>query len=328
MLKVRENLSFLIPVIIFWILLGIMTGCEKAKIEKNKVIIEHWLELWNMGDLAIADEILATDFVSHIAQYPDVNDLENYKREVIKTSTDIPDFHAVLEDMVAEDNKVTGRFTATGTMHPAGVKYTNTWITIFRLDGGKIVEQWWHFDVLGVMQQLGIMPSISGGPPALKRAAYEDFIWSEPSDVTGNPGDPEANKDLVLREFEAWNQGDTDELITVLDEIYSAEFIYHDPSRPHVTDLTSYKQWAVEECLVPFPDLYMPVEDIIAEGDKVVVRWTFTGTSEAFGKQITQTGITIYRIADQRIVEAWCACDMLGTIQQIGIIPPMELGGE
>ena len=328
MLKVRETLSFLIPVIALGVLLGFMAGCEEAKTEKNKAIIERWLELWNMGDLAIADEIFATDFVSHIPQFPNVNDLESYKGEVIKTGTDVPDFHAILEDMVAEGNKVAGRFTATGTMQPAGVQYTNTWITIFRFAGGKIVEQWWHFDMLGVLQQLGAMPPMPGGPPAMQRAAPEDFVWSAPSDVTGDRGAPEANKALVLREFEAWNQGDLDALMTVLDEIYAAEFVYHDPSRPHVIDLASYKQWAAEECLAPFPDLYMPVEDIIAEGDKVVVRWAFTGTSKAFGKQVTQTGTSIYRIADRRIVEAWCACDMLGTIQQMGVIPPMGQGEE
>ncbi|MEJ2615412.1 MAG: ester cyclase, partial [Ignavibacteriaceae bacterium] len=90
---------------------------------------------------------------------------------------------------------------------------------------------------------------------------------------------------------------------------------YHDPSRPHVIDLKSYKTWAVEECLTPFPDLYMSAKDVIIENNKAAVRWTFTGTQKILVKQISQDGISIYRLTDGKIVEAWCACDMLGTVQ-------------
>ena len=288
-----------------------------ADTEANKAVIERWLEFWTTADLAIADEIFATDFVSHIPHYPDAADLEGYKEEVAKTPTTVTGFSATIEDMIAEGDKVAGRFTATGTMQPFGVQYTNTWIIMFRFAGDKIVEEWWEFDLLGVQQQLGVIPPMPEGPPAMQRAAPEDFMWSAPSDVTGDPGDSESNKAVVQREFEAWNQGDVDSLLTVLDEIYTANFVYHDPSRPHVTDLASYKKWAAEECFAPFPDLDMPVDDIIAEGDKVAVRWTFSGTHIGLGREVTQTGITIARIADGKVVEAWCACEMLGAIQQL-----------
>jgi predicted ester cyclase len=284
----------------------------------NKAVVERWLDLWNTRDLAIADEVLATDFVSHIPPNPDVTDLESYKKEVVKTGTGVPDFHAEIHDIVAEGDKVAGRFTTAGTMQPAGVPYTNTWIVIFRFADGKIVEEWWELDMLGVMQQLGAIPPASEGLPAMQRAAPEDFVWSAPSDVTGDPGDPEPSKALVMREFDAWNQGDADAAISVFDEIHSADFVNHDPARPQVTDAASYIKWAVEESFPFFPDFHWPVEDIIAEGDKVVVRWSCGGTFTVIGKKITQTGITIYRIADGRIVEEWCACDMLDVIQQIG----------
>lgn len=304
----------------------VISACEREVdlTSENKATVERWLELWNKGDLTIAESILSPEFVSHIPQFPNVTEIESYKAEIVKTGTDIPDFHATLDDIIAEGDKVAGRFTATGTMKPANVKYTNTWIVLFRFAGDKIVEEWWQFDMLGVMQQMGTVPSMSEGPPAMRRSAPEDFIWGTPSEVTGDPGDPEANKALVMREFKAWNQGDLDTLMTVLDEIFATSFVYHDPARPHVSDLASYKKWAAEECITPFPDLQLPVEDIMAEGDKVVVRWAFSGTYTAFDKQVTQTGTTIYRIADGKVVEAWCACDMLGTVQQMGAIPPSE----
>ncbi len=99
----------------------------------------------------MAEDVFAIDFVSHIPRLRDVTDLESYKGEVTKTGSDVPDFHATFEDMVAEGNKVAGRFTVTGTMQPAGVQYTNTSITIFRFAGGKMVETWWTKDTLGLM---------------------------------------------------------------------------------------------------------------------------------------------------------------------------------
>jgi steroid delta-isomerase-like uncharacterized protein len=69
-------------------------------------------------------------------------------------------------------------------------------------------------------------------------------------------------------------------------------------------------------------------DDIIAEGDKVVIRWTANGTHQgelmgipASGNQTTWSGMTIYRFADGKIVESWWAYDALGMMQQI--MPPM-----
>ncbi len=296
----------------------------KADLTKQKkVITDEWLKLWNTGKLSIADEIFTKDFVSHIPQFTNVKDLVSYKDEIKRTPNEIQDFHAEVNDLIGKGDKIAARFSAAGVyIGKIGEKqidhinYTNTWIIIFRFKGNKIAEEWWQFDILGVMQQVGIIPPSKEGLPALMRSKPEDFIWGNSSNVTGDPGNSASNKAIVMHEYKAWNQKNADTLKKVLDEVYSSEFVYHDPARPHVTDLDSYKKWAVEECLVPFPDLYMGAEDVISEGNKVAVRWTFTGTHKAFGKQIKQDGISIYRIAGGKIVEAWCACDMLGTVQQ------------
>jgi predicted ester cyclase len=78
-----------------------------------------------------------------------------------------------------------------------------------------------------------------------------------------------------------------------------------------------------------FPDLQNTVEDMVAEGDKVVVRFrargTHQGETEAFGspmgKRMDMTGITIKRLSDGKIVEAWTNFDALGMMQQLGLIP-------
>ena len=81
---------------------------------------------------------------------------------------------------------------------------------------------------------------------------------------------------------------------------------------------------------VAFPNYELIAEDMIAEGDKVVVRSTFRGTHKGdlmgippTGKQVTMPLILIYRIADDKIVEHWMQADALGMLQQLGVIPPM-----
>jgi steroid delta-isomerase-like uncharacterized protein len=287
-------------------------------------MIDAWLELWNTQTPTIADELFAPEFKSHIPQFPQVSDVESYKEEVRRTRTEIADFRVKLDDMIESGDKVAGRFTATGTargelmgMPVNKTKYTNTWIVIFRLTGGTIAEEWWQFDALGVLQQLGVMSPMAEGPPAMQRTRPEDFMWSSPSQVTGDPGDPQSNKALIVREFDAWNNGTADSLLAVLDEIYADDFLYHDPGRPHVTDRAGYKQWLVDEVLIPFSEVTLSVDDILAAGDRVVVRWDFNGTLSAVNKPVTQTGSTIYRIAGGSVVEGWCASDMLGAVQQM-----------
>ena len=317
-----KNLNIIIVVISFLAL----NSCSQIPdtIAHKKIIAEQWLKLWNNGDLSIADEIFASDFISHIPQFTNVNNLVSYKAEVARTGNDIKNFSAKVEGIISNGDKAAARFSASGIyngnigdVQVKDVNYTNTWIVIFRFKEGKIAEEWWQFDNLGVRQQLGVIPPSKEGLPALMRSEPKDFIWGNSSNVAGDPGDPESNKSIIMHEYSAWNKKNADTLIKVLNEIYSPQFLYHDPSRPHVTDLKSYIKWAVEECLTPFPDLSMEARDVIIDDNKAAVRWTFTGTHKILGKKIGQDGISMYRLADGKIVEAWCACDMLGTVQQL-----------
>jgi predicted ester cyclase len=80
--------------------------------------------------------------------------------------------------------------------------------------------------------------------------------------------------------------------------------------------------------LTAFPDFHLTIEDMIAEGDQVVARFTMRGTQQgAFmnipptGKQVTVTAIDINRIAGGKSVEHWLEMDTLGLLQQLGVIP-------
>ena len=80
--------------------------------------------------------------------------------------------------------------------------------------------------------------------------------------------------------------------------------------------------------LAAFPDWHGTIEDLVAEGDKVVVRLTYTGTHRGefwgippTGKGFTITSVELYRIADGKVVESWVGSDRLGLLQQLGVIP-------
>jgi steroid delta-isomerase-like uncharacterized protein len=285
--------------------------------EANKAVVERWLELWNTQDLAIADEIFAPDFIPRVPQYPNLTDVESYKAEVTNTSTLVPDFHATLEDIIAEGNKVVARFTATGTAQGEvqgipidGVRYTNTWIIMFRFANGKIAEEWWQFDMLGVMEQWGMMSP-----------TRNDYTWGAPSEVTGDPGGPVANTSMVLYYVQKfWNEQN----VAGLDNTHSPDFIGHIPVIPgNPLPLYVYKQVGLLH-MAAFPDLRITIDNIIAEGDKVAARWTGAGTHlgelmgiPASGRPVSFTGMTIHRFADGKIVENWWAYDALGMMQQI-----------
>jgi len=324
MRKFGKIVSYLILVIAFIVLMGFMAECEskKAVTEENKAIIGRLAELWNTGNLAIADEIFDADLVNHNPNNPGVINSESYKGYVPVIRTGFPDFHVAADDLVAEGEKVAFRWTIIATHQgelmgiPAtGIQVVWTGITMARFADGKIVEMWWSEDMLGMLQQLGVIPPMG----------REDFTWGIPSEVTGDPGDPAANKAVIFRYTEeVWNQRNLD----VLDELMTTDVINHSPIRLEL-NLETHKQ-IMSMYLTAFSEFHVITDDIIAEGDKVVNRWTATGIHQgelmgvpATGNQVVWTGITVSRLADGKIVETWWSYDVLGILQQLGVIPPL-----
>ena len=153
----------------------------------------------------------------------------------------------------------------------------------------------------------------------------------------------EENKAFVRRFYESWGKEESVRRIRaaenreaetekVLREIFTQ---YYAPDcKMHATEGDRSFEEDLKETvgyLVVCPDLKFTVEDMIAEGDKVVARWTIRGTHEGTflgvpptGKQVTGKGVTIKRIAGGKVVEEWALIDLLGLMQQIGAIPPME----
>ena len=133
--------------------------------------------------------------------------------------------------------------------------------------------------------------------------------------------DLEANKVLARRfHDEIFEQGNLD----VADEIIAPNFVWYSP--PDQADPTIGPE-PVKEAATGFrafiPDLVLTDDDVIAEGDRVVIRWTATGTAqtEAGPVPVSFTGIDIFRIEDGKLAELWQNTDDYGLAQQLGEIP-------
>ena len=138
----------------------------------------------------------------------------------------------------------------------------------------------------------------------------------------------EANKTIARRDLlEVWNQGK----LEVIDETAAEDLVFHDPSGD-ILGVEGYRQY-VTMYRTAFPDVQFTIEDQVAEGDKVVTRWSSTAThnGELMGIPPTglpgpTTGISIGRFVGGKVVETWSSWDALGMWQKLGVIPPIGEG--
>lgn len=131
--------------------------------ENGRTIARRLTEdLWDKGDLAVADEILAPDFVDHDPVPGQGAGLDGYREMVGAFRAAFPDLRVQNEDVIVEEDKVVLRWTARGThkgplmdIPPTGKEVTLKGIDILRVDSGRIAERWGEFDALGMLSQLG-----------------------------------------------------------------------------------------------------------------------------------------------------------------------------
>jgi steroid delta-isomerase-like uncharacterized protein len=161
------------PFVIVVILLGLFIGCGPSptpQTEVNKTVVHRFNEALNNGNFDLFDELLTRDFIRHSQATSDVQvkSREDYKRfnqQFVKT---FPDSRITIHFLVAEGDKVAAYATLTGTQtgpmgsYPAsGKKMESKFLSIFRLEEGKIAELWVEWDNLAILMQLGYFP-----PPA------------------------------------------------------------------------------------------------------------------------------------------------------------------
>lgn len=138
----------------------------------------------------------------------------------------------------------------------------------------------------------------------------------------------EENKAIVRRYRQLYNTNQLDKLKEVLAPDFKPHAVL--PGLPPDMAPLEIARQVHQGTKAAFPDIHVTTEDLIAEGDKVVERWTQTqthtgvsifGVPAGSGKKVKTTGISIYRIASGKIVEHWADMDFLGVLQQLGAAP-------
>jgi steroid delta-isomerase-like uncharacterized protein len=131
----------------------------------------------------------------------------------------------------------------------------------------------------------------------------------------------EANKQVVVRFVEEfWSKGN----LAAADELLTPDVIIHEPTVDGTAGLKAFNA----ALRTAFPDWYSTPEELVAEGDRVVERWTGRGTQRGTfqsippsGKQVEVPGVVFYRIRDGKIAEFRGSFDMLSMLQQLGVNP-------
>jgi steroid delta-isomerase-like uncharacterized protein len=134
--------------------------------EENKAIAHRIIDIFNTGNLTEANELIAAEAVDHQAMPGLPPGHEGFKQMVAMFRAAFPDLRCDVEDTLAEGDKVVIRSTMRGThqgefmgIPPTDKQFTASVIDIIRFDNGQAVEHWGNSDDLGMMQQLGVIPS-------------------------------------------------------------------------------------------------------------------------------------------------------------------------
>jgi steroid delta-isomerase-like uncharacterized protein len=130
------------------------------------------------------------------------------------------------------------------------------------------------------------------------------------------------NKNLVRRWFaEVWNKGNA----AAIDEMLSSHTVVHGLG-PDLHGAAEFKPFH-SAYRNAYPDIAIQIDDLVAEGDMVAVRWSATGTHRgdglgfrATGRQAQFSGMAFIRVQEGRLVEGWNNFDQLGMLQQLGIV--------
>jgi steroid delta-isomerase-like uncharacterized protein len=287
----------------------------------------YYDELLAGGDQAAFDALLTPDFVLHNESQA-ITGPAAFHDFVVGLRTGFPDLTYTVDDIFGEGDKVATMATAAGHqtgafngIPPTGKAVAVHDIILFRIAGDRIAEGWANGDILGLLMQLGVVPA----PPA----SGTPTPWTGATPVAASAAgdqDVEANKALALRWYtEVASQGNLD----VVDELFAPDHVNHQAgAAPGEGDGPAGQKALVGVIRGAFPDLTLKVEDVVGEGDRVLVRYTFNGTQTgpygaipASGKPVEVTGMAVWRFANGRIVETWVIFDVLGLLTQIGVIP-------
>jgi steroid delta-isomerase-like uncharacterized protein len=310
---------------------GMCAMDNKTEAANAAANLSFYEKVFNGGDFAFVDTLVAPDFQEHQAiagMPPSLKGPEAVKAMAGMMRAAFPDVKATVEGVYVRGDDVITRYRMTGTntgetmgMPATGKKVDVTGIDWVRFKDGKATDHWGASDDAGMMRQLGMMPEMPGtGGMTAKKA-----MKPSKKDI-GEKMSPEAAEKAVRRFYdEMINKRNLD----ILDEMVAPDFIDHSPSMN--ADTVEDQKAIMKEMIGAFPDLNVMIDDLVVVGDKVIVRWTMTGTNSgelmgmpATGKSVKVSGISVDRVGGGKIHEHWENWDELGFMAQLGLVPGMD----
>jgi steroid delta-isomerase-like uncharacterized protein len=138
--------------------------------EQNKAVVRRLIEeVWNKGNLSLADQLFTSNYTHHDSSSPDFgHGPESEKKRATLYRNAFPDLRLTIEDIMAEGETVMTRWSCRGThkgdlngIAPTGKQFTISGTTVGRFANGKIAESFVNWDALGLMQQLGAVPELA-----------------------------------------------------------------------------------------------------------------------------------------------------------------------
>jgi predicted ester cyclase len=297
------------------------------------LVLDHYEELWNRGSYDDAAKSVHDDFNDH-PPTPFVDAGRTGPAALIEVAKElrqgIPDFHDSPELVLVEGDRVAYLGQIAGRQHgellgfPPTGRMMRVWgVSFFRMQGDKIIERWGQFDVLTMMQQLGLAP----GPP-MPEAPEEGPEYGDPRRAGRESGtDIEANKDAYRRMVEqVVNKGEFD----VVDEIFHPDYVDHAAPPGTTPGLAGVKE-IFAMFRTGFPDVRFTIDQMVGEGNYVATLVHGEGTQSGqfiqfppSGKHAVWRSVGVFRVEDGVIREHWGIPDLLGLLTQIGIIPPRD----
>lgn len=327
-------------------------GAPAVNPEELKAKIIRLYDELNRNNFAVLQEIMDPHFTAHgetmMLDKSDTDHLAAVARGIVMAKQAFPDLYVSVDDVVAEGDKAVARLTWRGTLAPGmpGAQATGkpiewTGIAINRFENGKIVERWFNSDELGMMRSMGMLPSPDqqyaqqgGGAPTQAPAAAPAAAPQTEMPVAKPVGAPVSSEEVernkaIVREFyeQIFNTGNA----ALLKDVMVEDFIDHGEAlfgSPHGRNIL---EQGIEATHAMFPSMSVTIDDIFGEGDMVGVRGTMRMKHThdwlgvpATGKELTWSGLSIFRIKDGKITDRFFNSDSLYILDQLGYWPPKK----
>jgi steroid delta-isomerase-like uncharacterized protein len=297
--------------------------------EHKALLRRSWQEASARGVLAVIDDHFAADVLAHppaSASPTPIRGRDAWKQFTSAQWGAFPDLTGTVEDMVADGERVALRLTARGThagplmgLPPTGKRVQFTGMEFFRIHDGRTVESWGQFDAVGLLQQLGVVPG-PGQNPAASPGEH-----GPPGDDTPLPTSSEDTRAVVRRYVDELLNGHR---LERADDVLAPDFVGYFPGTPEPVRGVAGWRRNFGGFLAAFPDYAETREELIVEADAAAARIMFRGTHRGelvgippTGKRVEVGGMAILRVRAGKIAAQWAAADMLGLMQQLGVMP-------